>query len=410
MTVVNADAGDIVSGIVREEHRPGYSLPRAAYTDAGVFASDIERVFLRTWLFVSASAEVPAGSYATWSVGGESVVLTRTADAVLHAHHNVCRHRGSRLLTGSGGKARMIVCGYHSWTYGLDGALRAAGDMGEGFRERCGGELGLRPVHVREVAGLVFVCFAEQAPPFEGAAAAIADQLGPHEIDETEVIARFRYRVAANWKTLVENNRECYHCRPNHPEFCLSNYELGVNGDGRVDPGYEEEFARQRAEWREQGLSEKQVSFPGGDFYRVARLPLRDGFETESLTGRLVAPLLGRLTRPRAGSVRVVTLPNSWSHVNADYAVTTRLTPVSAGTTDVDLAFLVRGGAIEGVDYRADEVVAVWKETSEQDWELCERNFAGVRSRAYLPGPLSPVTENSIADFHQWWFRQSERD
>src|SRR5262249_6501798 len=163
----------------------------------------------------------------------------------------------------------------------------------------------------------------ERPPPFDEAGEAIADQLGPHRVEDTEVAARYHYRVAANWKTLVENNRECYHCRPNHPEFCLSNFELGGNGDSRTDPVYEREFARQRARWSELGLSDRQVSFPGGDFYRVARLPLRGGFETESTSGKLVAPLLGTLTQPHVGSVRVVTLPNSWSHVNADYVVTT---------------------------------------------------------------------------------------
>ncbi|MBV9846568.1 MAG: aromatic ring-hydroxylating dioxygenase subunit alpha, partial [Kutzneria sp.] len=330
----------------------------------------------------------------------------RTADGVLHAHHNVCRHRGSRLLPDGQGAGRAIVCGYHSWTYGLDGGFRAASDMGTSFRQECGPDMGLLPVPVREAGGLIFVCFADQPPPFDEAGRAIADQIDPHEVDNTEVAARYHYRVAANWKTLVENNRECYHCRPNHPEFCLSNFELGVNGDSRTDPTYEKEITRQRARWRELGLSDKQVSFPDGGFHRVARLPLRDGFETESMSGKLVAPLLGRITQPHVGSVRVVTLPNSWSHVNADYVVTTRLTPIRADVTDVDLTFLVRRGAEEGTDYAVDDVVTVWKNTSEQDWDLCERNFAGVRSRGYLPGPLSPVTERSIMDFHQWWLRQ----
>lgn len=391
---------------ISELYRSGYSLPQIAYVDDDVFAREIEHVFLDNWLFVAAAREVPVGAHLTWSVGDESVVLSRTADQVLHAHHNVCRHRGSRLLADGRGTGRTIVCGYHSWTYGLDGSFRAASEMGDSFRERCGTEVALRPVHVREVGGLIFVCFAETPPLFDGARDAIDDQLAPHQVDQTDVVARYHYRLSANWKTLVENNRECYHCRPNHPEFCLSNFELGVNGDSRTNPVYESELARQRADWRAQGLSDRQVSFPGGSFYRVARLPLRDEFETESVSGKLVAPLLGTLTRPHAGSVRVVTLPNSWSHVNADYVVTTRLTPVRVDVTDVDLTFLVRQGAREGVDYVTDELVNVWKATSEQDWELCERNFAGIRSRGYAPGPLSPVTEKSIEDFHRWWLRQ----
>ncbi|OZM74979.1 hypothetical protein CFN78_01950 [Amycolatopsis antarctica] len=401
MTISTADPLDHLN----YTYRSGYSLPQAAYTADSVFRAELEKVFYANWLFVAASREVPTGGRLTWTIGDESVVLARTRDGVLHAHHNVCRHRGSRLLPDGASTGRTIVCGYHSWTYGTDGSFRAASDMGESFSQRCGTELSLRPVHVRETGGLIFVCFAEQAPPFDAAHEAIEDQLRPHQPERTDVAARFHYRVAANWKTLVENNRECYHCSPNHPEFCLSNFELGVNGDSRTNAEYENALAAQRPRWLEQGLSDRQVSFPDGGFHRVARLPLRDDFETESMSGKLLAPLLGDLTRPHAGSVRVVTLPNSWTHVNADYVVTTRLTPVDVGLTDIDLTFLVREGAVAGTDYDLAELTTVWKETSEQDWELCERNYAGIRSRGYEPGPLSPVTETSIVSFHEWWLR-----
>ena len=393
------------SGLIDAEYRDGYSLPQDAYVNQAVFAAELDRVFLANWLFVAPSSAIPAGGHLTWSVGGESVVLARTADTVLHAHHNVCRHRGSRLLPDGHGAGRAIVCGYHAWAYGLDGAFRAAGNMGDHFRDRCGPGLGLRPVHVRECAGFVFVCFADDPPPFGGARSAIEEHVDPHQVERTREIGRYHYRVRANWKIVVENNRECYHCRPNHPEFCLSNFDLGMNGDSRTNAAYDAQVARQRELWDAQGLPSTTYNFPDGAFYRVARLPLRAGYETESMSGRLVAPRLGRLTGA-AGSVRVITLPNSWNHVNADYVVTTRLTPVAVDVTDVEVTFLVRDDAREGADYTVDDVVTVWKQTSEQDWELCERNFAGVRSHAYLPGPLSPVTEQSVVQFHQWWLRQ----
>jgi Rieske 2Fe-2S family protein len=263
-------------------------------------------------------------------------------------------------------------------------------------------QLSLAPVAVQEVCGLVFVSFADQPPGFEAARAALSDHLLPHRPEATKVIARHRYTVGANWKLLVENNRECYHCLPNHAEFCLSNYELGMSGDLRTNARYEGALAGQRALWAAQGLSTTDVSFPGGDFFRVARLPLKEGFVTESLSGELVAPLLGDLRSPDAGSVRIIGLPNLWAHVNADYVMTTRLTPVDPGTTVVDVVFAVREDA-EGVD--EDAVAAVWVATSEQDWALCEANAAGIGSRAYRPGPLSPITEGPVAAFHDWWWR-----
>lgn len=95
----------------------------------------------------------------------------------------------------------------------------------------------------------------------------------------------------------------------------------------------------------------------------------------------------------------MVSLPNLWAHANGDYAVTTRLTPVDAGTTDVELCFLVARDAT--VD--EDAMTAVWRATSEQDWALCEANYAGIASRGYRPGPLSPVVEASVEGFLDWY-------
>ncbi|MEO7261399.1 MAG: aromatic ring-hydroxylating dioxygenase subunit alpha [Jatrophihabitantaceae bacterium] len=382
---------------------PGYSLPQDFYVAADVFELDLDHVFARNWLFVAAASELPLpGDLLTWSVGRDSVLLMRDADGTVSAHHNVCRHRGCRLRLDGPGSARVVVCPYHQWCYGLDGALRGAPHMGS---ELVRDDLSLRPLHLRDLGGLLFVCFADEPPPFDEAVSAVEPQLRPHEVERTRVAARQHYTVQANWKLLVENNRECYHCRANHPEFCLSNYDVGGAGDIRRTRAFDEALAAELRRWVDQGLSPREVNFDHGGFFRVARLPLRAGYVTESLTGRLVAPLLGRLPGTDVGSLRLITLPNSWSHINADYVMTTRLTPIAPDRTDVAVTFLVRDGAVEGRDYDVEELTAVWQATSEQDWLLCEQSAAGVRSRGYLPGPLSPVTEGSVSQFHEWYAR-----
>ena len=383
---------------------PGRTLPQPYYTDPDIFSADLRRVFYANWLFAGHSCEVAApGDFLAFSVGDESVLIVRDADGVLHAHFNVCRHRGSRIATQERGHAKALVCGYHQWVYSLDGCLASARLMGDDFDKAA---YGLRGIAVRELAGLVFVCLSPAPPPFQPAADAIAPQLAPHALERAKVAARFSYDVRANWKMLVENNRECYHCRGGHPEFCLSNFDLGMNGDPRVNGSYAATLEREYKRWKALGLAPADVSFPDGSFYRVSRLPLKAGYRTESLDGQPVAPLLGDLTEAGTGSLRVVTLPNSWSHANCDYALTTRLTPVGSELTRMDLAFLVRDDAIEGVDFDLDRVTDVWKATSEQDWQLCENNHAGVRSVAYEPGPYSAVTENSVESFILWYERQ----
>ncbi|MBA2769648.1 MAG: aromatic ring-hydroxylating dioxygenase subunit alpha [Sporichthyaceae bacterium] len=393
---------------VAADRRTGYTLPQAYYVADEFFQRDLERVFATNWLFVGSSSEVPRpGDVAAWSMGRDSVLLTRDDEGVVRAHHNVCRHRGCRLWPEGSGSARVVVCPYHQWTYGLDGALRAAPHMGPDADRH---ELSLRPVHLRNLGGLLFVCFSDAAPPFDPAVDAVEPQLRLHDLEQARVAARQHYTVAANWKILVENNRECYHCRVNHPEFCLSNYDFGIAGDSRTNRQYEAAVADHHRRWVEQGLAPQEVSFADDGWFRVARLPLRDGFVTESLSGSLIAPLLGRLPSSDVGSLRLVTLPNSWTHVDADYAATTRLTPVGPERTDVDITFLVRADAVEGRDYTVAELTAVLGATSEQDWELCELNAAGIRSRGYLPGPLSPVTEGSVSTFHDWYLRCLEGD
>lgn len=394
MTVDTTSPGTI--GVI-----PGRSLPQDFYTDGALFDAELERVWARGWLFAGLGAELPSpGDTLTWSPGRESVLLIRGDDGVIRAFHNVCRHRGCRLLTDGAANLRRLVCPYHQWTYGRDGALRSAwGTRGEVASD----ELSLVPLPVRDIGGLLFISFDPEPPSLAAAEDAIAPQLAPHQIQATQVAHRRRYRVRANWKVLVENNRECYHCRGNHPEFCVSNYELGGVGDARTSPEYELETRRQEALWAAAGLSPRVVNFPDGDFFRIARLPLRPGFVTESMSGRRVAPRLGMLTTDHTGSVRLIFLPNAWAHVNCDYMMTTRLCPVSVDQTDVDVCFLVRAGAKEGQDYDLGDLTRVWTATSEQDWALCEANYAGIRSRGYRPGPLSTVTEGAIEQFYQWY-------
>ncbi|MBB4906208.1 aromatic ring-hydroxylating oxygenase subunit alpha [Actinophytocola algeriensis] len=363
-----------------------------------MFAADVEHVFTVGWLFVGHSCELrAAGDYYTVDIGRDRVIVVRGRDNEIHAHHDVCAHRGSRIVSAPRGNTHSFVCPYHRWVYGLDGRLRAARQMGPCFSTE---QYRLAPVAVREVAGLVFVCLAADPPPFEPFAEALAPQLRPHGLADARIAARERYRVAANWKTVVENSRECYHCG-NHPEFLRSNFELGMYGDLRTDAGYDAVLAAARARWRAQGLAPEDVNFPDGAWYRIARVPLREGYLTETLDGHTVAPVMGTLTGTDTGSLRMVALPNLLvAHANCDYAMTTAITPVDVGTTDVEVTFLVhRDAALADTN----ALTAVWRSTSEQDWLLCERAYAGTASRGYRPGPLSPLVEGPLMRFHEWY-------
>lgn len=385
---------------------PGKSLARDFYMDEAVFEEDLRSVFHTNWLFAGHSCDVrEPGDFFTFDIGEESLLILRDKSGDVRAHFNVCRHRGSRIATEPCGHAKALVCPYHQWVYALDGSLVNARLMGDDFDKE---KYQLRSAEVREVAGLIFVCLApdETTPDFDHFYAAIEPQLGPHGLEKAKIVARHHYDVRANWKTLIENNRECYHCRVSHPEFCMSNYDLGLPGDARSDAGYDSLLESEYASWQGLGLSPREVSFPNGHPYRVARLPLKESFVTESLDGERVAPLMGDLPDENVGSLRIIALPNFWAHANCDYAMTTRVRPVSAGITRVEVSFLVHEDAVEGEDYEPEKVAHVWKATSEQDWELCENNYAGIKSLAYEPGPFSEITESSVESFLRWYLDQ----
>ena len=214
------------------------TLPGRYYHDPAIFERELDRIFARLWVCAGRADHVPeAGQYFTGQVGRESVIVLRGSDGVLRAFVNVCRHRGARLCSEARGQLRgRLRCRYHGWTYGLDGRLIGAPHMTgtEGFGPEA---LGLVPVALAIWEGLVWLNLADQPAP-------IADQLTPwvcERFGDTATFARYRvgelrvgrtltYDVRANWKLIVENFMECYHCAVIHPELsrAIPSFRAGV--------------------------------------------------------------------------------------------------------------------------------------------------------------------------------------
>jgi Rieske 2Fe-2S family protein len=298
-----------------------------------------------------------------------------------------------------------FICPYHGWTYGMDGALLAARLMPKDFPKA---EFGLRrlPVEVRE--GMIFVTLSDSPPDLEPAFEAIGRHVEPYELARAKICHTEEYEVRANWKIVVENARECYHCVCAHPELCRLMPHVAIDSPGQMGE-FEREFAAQSALWKEMGLSTGNVPM-GPREHHAMRFAFRKGVTTQTMDGQPKAPLLGRLSRPEAGVVACSILPGYWLEVSCDYAMTWRLTPASPGRSLVRVDWYVRGDAREGLDYRPAEVAAFWKTTIEQDWALCERNHEGVTSVGYVPGPFAPgldpratLGESGPAHFVAWY-------
>ena len=380
---------------------PNFSLEQKFYTDPEYYKQDLENIFYKDWLFVGHDCELPkTGSYMTVQIGAYPVVIVRDVQGGIRAFHNSCRHRGSRICAAEKGTAAKLVCPYHQWTYELDGRLLFARQVGPDFKPA---EYGLKPVHCETVGGYIFICLADQAPDFAPFRATVEPYLARHRLGETKVAFESTIVEKGNWKLVWENNRECYHCAANHPELCRTYPEAptatGVQG-AKDDPVIAEHWAKCEAS----GLPSEFRMSPTGQF-RAARMPLIQDAESYTMSGARAVnrPLSNDVLENHIGTLLLFHYPTTWNHVLADHAITFRVLPLGPELTQVTTKWLVNKDAVEGVDYRLDELTHVWTETNDQDRRIVEENAFGIRSPAYQPGPYSPEDEGGVMQFVEWY-------
>lgn len=397
--------------------RPGHALPGGFYGDPEVHAADVEAFWRRGWVFAAHACELKApGDYVTLTIDSDPILVIRDDAGSLRGFHNVCTHRGTVLCRAEAGRVGRIVCPYHQWTFDRSGGLVSCRGMPDDL-DRAG--LDLAAVHVQELAGLVFVCLADEPPDFGPTRSLMEPLARPQGLERARVAAVRDYVIAANWKLVWDNNRECYHCNVNHPEYIRANFDHYNAADTppRIRAALAEATARSEAKWAAQGLAATHhdpgmACFPDIDrdlWYSANRTVLVDGWVSESLDGRRVAPLMGDYPDPDVGTLRLRTLPNFWCHASCDHAVTTRLLPDGPDRTRARVTWLVAADAVEGRDYSLEALLPFWQLTSEQDWELCAAAQRGVRSSGYRPGPLSPHKEYNVEAFRRWYVERLAR-
>ena len=260
-------------------------------------------------------------------------------------------------------------------------------------------ENGLHPVHVKVVEGFIFICLSDNPPSFDKQAADLSQGVKPYRIDTAKVAFRDRYELDANWKLVVENFRECYHCGPAHPEYCGA--VVGANLLEERDAIW----AAKTIEWKAKGLAVDLIDATVDSGNYMVRYPLRPGVESYSIDGKKVAPLLGDLRDYDNGVLGLLNYPNFFMDCISDYTWNMRITPIDPRHTVVDLYWLVNGNAEAGVDYDLERLTEFWKITGEQDWVLCENNQKGILSDKYKPGIMAP-DETDVKNFHHWYMHR----
>ena len=197
-----------------------YTMASRNYTSPEIYEREKEAIFYRSWNFVGHAGQLPdIGSYLECRVHDQNIFVIRGKDNTLRAFYNVCSHRAHELLKGSG-KTRVITCPYHAWSYHIDGRLRTArgSETVAGFDKD---EFCLKPVLVEELGGFLFINLDSGAASLASQAPGLVDEMRRYEpdLDQLTLAYRLTYEVEANWKNVIDNYLECYHCPPAHPAF-----------------------------------------------------------------------------------------------------------------------------------------------------------------------------------------------
>ncbi|MBC8078310.1 MAG: aromatic ring-hydroxylating dioxygenase subunit alpha [Chloroflexales bacterium] len=352
------------------------TLPGSYYYAPEIYARELERIFGQMWVCVERAEQLKqAGDYITVDVGAENLIIVRGRDQQLRAFYNACRHRGARVCVDACGNAKALTCKYHAWTYGLDGRLQGAPNIAS-FGTFPREEFGLLPVALEVWEGLIWVNLADSPPP-------LAAQLHPPLLDrfgDLEQFARYgiggltlgkriAYDVQSNWKLVVENFMECYHCAPMHPELCelLPAFYNGTSYQGIVGVG----------------------------------TAFADDVEQFSMSGKGNRPRLSGLRDDDDRTYFGLTLaPNVLVSLLPDHVIIHTAHPRGPAQTYVTCDWLFEPGVVAAADFDPSDTVQIFDLVNRQDWEVCELTQGGVRSKAFAKGGVYVPSEHHILQFN----------
>lgn len=363
------------------------TLPGRYFVDPDIYAQEQMRIFSRMWICVGRADAIPeTGQYFLADVGPENVIVIRGRDGMVRGFLNVCQHRGARLCTERCGQVSgAIQCRYHAWSYGLDGRLIGAPNLMHDERLNRD-SFGLIQVGLEIWEGLVWVNLSDAPEP-------IAAQLEPpiiKRLGSLERFARYRlgelkvghsitYEIQANWKLIVENFMECYHCAPVHPELVrlLPAFRQGISYQGR--PGEGTTFA--------------------------------DDVEGFTLSGkRARSRLPGLLPEDDRLYIAWVLWPNVFVNLLPDHVILHTLQPLAPNRSRVVCDWLFDAAEVAKPDFDPSDTVAVFDITNRQDWEVCELTQLGMGSRAYADGGIYVENELHLAGFRDFVLERLEGD
>ena len=351
------------------------ALPAWTYNHREMTRLELERILEPSWQIVCHISAIPrSGDFATFELGTSGVMVVRDSDGGIRAYHNVCRHRGARLLEGSGHCPGAIVCPYHGWSYRLSGDLIGMPERGT-FPGLDRTRWGLNPLRAQVAFGFVFVCLAGDPPPVTQAWGELAAELAPYCIEAMQPLGPlYIEHWDCDWKVAMDNYLESYHVPIGHPGL-----------QRMFTPDYQD-----------------QVLLPSGVARGVSHM--RDQLSSrwsERFYQQLVVPTAVGLPEARRREWRFYSmLPNIGIDIFPDQMDFFQVLPRGPGKC------MIRGGSFALADTRREMRVLRYlcarinRQVQREDEYLCARVQRGLGSRAYEPGPLSRL-ESCMLQFHE---------
>ena len=442
--------------------REGTTIPPEYYIDEKQYVADERFLAKNLWFLADHEARIPkAGDYFVFPFGrGDSAIVVRDRNGNVKAFHNVCRHRGSRLCRhddnpapndarlsvkqlGMNGNTPVFRCPYHAWTYDLEGKLISAPNgMPPTFNQA---EWGLRPCHVRTTEGFIFLNFARgEAPDFDTAVRGFTNVAREYGTKDLKIAARIAAPTKANWKLVLENFQECYHCGPAHRNLVtthpgwdgvmpaeqrtrlteqLKTYIDAQRQEQQRPQGQSSQVQQiqQQIQQLQQQLQQVQQVGQGSG---AAGMAQGAGMGQQQGGGGFGGNILGvnMVSGTLDGSIAAPLLParKDWTHRSRavstgwstgylqcydDHVAVARFTPRGVKSTDAELFWLVNPTAKEGEDYKPDKIAALWDITYREDRWITENNHQGIESGFYTSGPYAAV-EGGPSRFIRWYMTE----
>lgn len=339
--------------------------PKSWYTDSRFFDLECETVFKNNWLIAARSDQFKkAGDFVAGSMAGEPYVVVRGEDGALRAFFNVCRHHAAVVAVGAG-CSQSLVCPYHGWTYGLDGRLLRAPELGA-VKDFDREKFGLVPMNVGEWCGLVFISMSKSPRPLAADLTEVAKRLQEMQVGSLQFVARRKYTMQCNWKVYVDNYLDGgYH---------VSYLHKGLAGQLDLDSYKTEIFERYSIQSGAGATAnaDSADSKTGGDF--------SERIGDKVLYAWLYPNLMINRYGPMMDTNWVIPRGNAQTDVIFDYY----FTPETARDTDF-----------------VDKSLAASDVVQQEDVEICESVQKGLGSSSYDQGRYSAKREHGEHHFHK---------